>query len=733
MLKFLLAIYMVHIVFSFENTFLGCYNDISPGKRIPSSIGQNRAKPECIKDCFSKYYRYSFIYTEGNCSCGNYLGEEVSNVTCSECQSETCSDSKVNLTDTYFTGNLVPGPPRNYKVTNITENHIRITWQEPESFVEITKYKIMTNVIHTYSSYAPISPEWFYSNDTFQTALNTLLPATKYNVTLSTVSPDGDGALVFRVIETKLDKPDSIPTKPKIIENRGHQLDVQLLPTPNNNGPVTAYRIIVVNEDANQDFDDTDLGSYHDANRNGLSYYIAAELNPKDINNIFTVGDGRTYGRYYNAPLDTNINYNLILALVSSLNGVEKVVYSNGVGTGSGVSILNVPDDQIGSDSPAVIIGLSVAIGLLTFMLIAGIIGFIILKSRVVNRRHRLSDNQELTLQGPMIEVENNGYIDEEEVVPVNHYRNLKQKVRTIPSSQLNVEPTNLLGVGRYGRVNSAILQDNDNVISTAAYTIQDKKMSQETRKTMLHDLDVLIKVGKHDNIICLIGMCETSQNIYVVLEHASLNLKDFLLANRDSLPGRFSTMSESQALDIAVQIAKGMAHLDSCKIIHKQLCARSVMISPVGVVKVSSYGIAQYFSHNKIPDYTRWTDVEVFKNHPHNRKSDVWSYACLLWEICALGGTPYGFVANNNEIPDKIMKGLRLPQLQYINDDMYQIMLDCWQLDFTERPSFVELGESLESLKKNDLIPYITFSTFPNFQYEQFYPDMELAVRPVF
>lgn len=45
------------------------------------------------------------------------------------------------------------------------------------------------------------------------------------------------------------------------------------------------------------------------------------------------------------------------------------------------------------------------AIGLLTFMLITGIIGFIILKSRVVNRRQRLSENQELTLQGPMIEV----------------------------------------------------------------------------------------------------------------------------------------------------------------------------------------------------------------------------------------------------------------------------------------------------------------------------------------
>lgn len=151
----------------------------------------------------------------------------------------------------------------------------------------------------------------------------------------------------------------------------------------------------------------------------------------------------------------------------------------------------------------------------------------------------------------------------------MNHYRNLKQRVRTLPSNQLKVEPTNLLGVGRYGRVNSALFQekDTDTEIPVTAYTIQDKKMSQETRKAMLQELDILIKVGKHENTIGLVGMCETSHLIYVVLEHASLNLKDVLLGSRDSLPGRFSNMSEAQALSIAVQIAKGMAHLDACKV----------------------------------------------------------------------------------------------------------------------------------------------------------------------
>lgn len=162
---------------------------------------------------------------------------------------------------------------------------------------------------------------------------------------------------------------------------------------------------------------------------------------------------------------------------------------------------------------------------------------------------------------------ENNGYIHEEEHVPVNHYRVLKQKVHTISSNQLKIEPTNLLGVGKYGRVNSGTIHETNTLVPVAAYSIQDKKMSQETKRSMLQDLDILIKVGKHENLIGLIGTCETSQVVCVILDYVSMNLKDLLLGSRDALPGRFSNMSEAQALDIAVQIAKGMAHLESCKV----------------------------------------------------------------------------------------------------------------------------------------------------------------------
>lgn len=97
---------------------------------------------------------------------------------------------------------LVPGPPRNLYITNITEGSFRISWQEPESFVEISKYQIKAMVLKTYNNFSRNNREWMYSNNTFQTEISALLPATTYNITIAAKSPDGDGAIAYRQIET---------------------------------------------------------------------------------------------------------------------------------------------------------------------------------------------------------------------------------------------------------------------------------------------------------------------------------------------------------------------------------------------------------------------------------------------------------------------------------------------------------------------------------------------------
>lgn len=75
--------------------------------------------------------------------------------------------------------------------------------------------------------------------------------------------------------------PDSTPEQPKIINTSGKIITIKLTPTPNNNGPVSAYRIIVINNNENQGFDKDSLTNYYEAHKNGLAQYIAAEIEPK--------------------------------------------------------------------------------------------------------------------------------------------------------------------------------------------------------------------------------------------------------------------------------------------------------------------------------------------------------------------------------------------------------------------------------------------------------------------
>ena len=87
----------------------------------------------------------------------------------------------------------------------------------------------------------------------------------------------------------------------------------------------------------------------------------------------------------------------------------------------------------------------------------------------------------------------------------------------------------------------------------------------------MLQELDLLIKTKKHENLLSLIGTSETPQMVVVVMEYASINLKDMLLSSRDHLPGKFSTLTEKQALEIAIGICRGMHHLHLVNVSHRR------------------------------------------------------------------------------------------------------------------------------------------------------------------
>nr|CAD7397889.1 unnamed protein product [Timema poppensis] len=584
---------------------------------------------------------------------------------CISNSSQTCGGLQSN--DIYETTQKTPGPPASLEVINITETSIQVTWTPPlATNGKIQFYEIEAKYINTFSTFSlsPLLIWKIYSNSTSKpkAKLLNLQPGTQYNISIRANNDNGAGISKSILQWTHIGEPDT-PEVPTILKRDEGQITIKVVPTLNDNGPITAYHIVVIDGGSQASYSPEMLLPYQNATSKGLSFYIAAELKPEELKDTFIVGDGRMYGNYYNPPLPPGRDIHISLGVVSTMDNLTKVAYARADHEQHGIIILdfgNMEHTDVGNSG--LVVGLSVAIGVLGLLLLLCVAAYFVLRRRLKRRRRRLpSDHQELSLQGPMIEVDSNGYnhngyMPDEEERRVDHYENLKQQVWNIPRNFLEVK-TDLLGRGQFGNVMQGTVHQRGLPMPVAINTIADGELSRADKKAMLQELDVLIRIGSHNNVI----------------------------------------------------------HL---------LAARNVLMADGVVPKIAGIGIAQYNNAANTPDYIRWTAQEIFRGRQHTTKSDVWSFGCLLWELVSLGGTPYADTAIK-EVPSRIMRGHRLHQMNFVGDDLYQLMLQCWQLDLDERPTFDEIVHVLENFIEDSDI-HINFNMFSGFHYEQYISELE-------
>lgn len=96
---------------------------------------------------------------------------------------------------------------------------------------------------------------------------------------------------------------------------------------------------------------------------------------------------------------------------------------------------------------------------------------------------------------------------------------------------------------------------------------------------------------------------------------------------------------------------------------------------------------------------YARWTAIECFSNQMKHNPGVVWAYGVLLWEMFAMGGTPYSRLEMDSDVEDAINDGRRLEQLMDVPDPVYEVMSSCWLTDPEERPTFDELVRLVRSI----------------------------------
>uniref|UniRef100_A0A8C8ZYL1 receptor protein-tyrosine kinase n=1 Tax=Prolemur simus TaxID=1328070 RepID=A0A8C8ZYL1_PROSS len=255
----------------------------------------------------------------------------------------------------------------------------------------------------------------------------------------------------------------------------------------------------------------------------------------------------------------------------------------------------------------------------------------------------------------------------------------------------------------------------------------------------LISEMEMMKMIGKHKNIINLLGACTQDGPLYVIVEYASKgNLREYLQARRP--PGLEycynpshspeEQLSSRDLVSCAYQVARGMEYLASKKCIHRDLAARNVLVTEDNVMKIADFGLARDIHHidyykkttnGRLP--VKWMAPEALFDRIYTHQSDVWSFGVLLWEIFTLGGSPYPGVPVE-ELFKLLKEGHRMDKPSNCTNELYMMMRDCWHAVPSQRPTFKQLVEDLDrivALTSNQ--EYLDLS-MPLDQYSPSFPD---------
>nr|QWT43346.1 fibroblast growth factor receptor 1 [Alitta virens] len=280
------------------------------------------------------------------------------------------------------------------------------------------------------------------------------------------------------------------------------------------------------------------------------------------------------------------------------------------------------------------------------------------------------------------------------------------------------------LGEGAFGMVikADAVNMGNHSVGNTVAVKMLKDDATERELADLVQEMEVMKIIGRHINIINLLGSCTQNGPLYVIVEYAPYgNLRDFLRERRPPNSGYerpVSIYSNSKQImypltykdlvSFSYQVARGMEYLSSKMCIHRDLAARNVLVAEDCILKIADFGLTRNIPNHDYYKKTtdgrlpvKWMAPEALFDRKYTSKSDVWSHGVLLWEVFTLGGNPYPSVPVE-KLFDLLREGHRMERPPYCSLEMYRIMLDCWHQLPGQRPAFYELVQDLDRVLIN-------------------------------
>ncbi|XP_056450339.1 macrophage colony-stimulating factor 1 receptor 2 isoform X1 [Gadus chalcogrammus] len=305
-----------------------------------------------------------------------------------------------------------------------------------------------------------------------------------------------------------------------------------------------------------------------------------------------------------------------------------------------------------------------------------------------------------------------------------------------------------VVGAGAFGKVVEATaygLGEEDSIKKVAVKMLKPSAHSEES-EALMSELKILSHLGYHDNIVNLLGACTRGGPMLMITEYcyngdllnflrgrasisaeegyknmegssrsdSGISCSEYQEMQQGNHPhgphtlqgeedGRFSLLDLFQ---YSYQVAQGMDFLSSRNCIHRDVAARNVLLTEFRVAKICDFGLARDITDDdnyiikgnaRLP--VKWMSPESIFQCVYTTQSDVWSYGVLLWEIFSLGQSPYPNVVVDAHFYKMIKAGRHMSKPDFATAEIYQLMIGCWNLEPTHRPTFTEIGQLIKNL----------------------------------
>uniref|UniRef100_A0A6B2LFP8 Protein kinase domain-containing protein n=1 Tax=Arcella intermedia TaxID=1963864 RepID=A0A6B2LFP8_9EUKA len=197
-----------------------------------------------------------------------------------------------------------------------------------------------------------------------------------------------------------------------------------------------------------------------------------------------------------------------------------------------------------------------------------------------------------------------------------------------------------------------------------------------------------------HDNLVTFIGgspgLGNNSSCIFLALEFCvEQSLFEFLRENENKI-------TYHQIVDMALDTARGIHHLHSRNLVHRDLKSMNLLLDGNLNVKICDFGETKTEGKWKREGSCDWMAPEVFCRESYTVKGDVFAYGIILWELCTQQTPPKRSEAD--VCTGTIKPFPKIYQLEL--EDVVKLAHSCCQKHPGKRPSFLHIIRFLENTK---------------------------------